>query len=84
MDKSKVITGVALAAAAATLFLAGTGVSMADQTNSVKAKCVGSNACKGHGQCGSNTNSCKGQNACKGQGWEMLSLMECNAALGRK
>ncbi len=83
MEKSKVISGISLAAVAATMFLAGTGISVADQSNAVKSKCVGANACKGQGSCGSNTNACKGNNACKGQGWEMLSLKECVDKKGR-
>jgi hypothetical protein len=34
-------------------------------------KCVGGNACKGHGACKTANNSCKGMNGCKGQGWVM-------------
>lgn len=83
MDKSKLISGVALAAAAATLFIGSAGVIAADQSSTVKSKCVGSNACKGHGECSSNTNACKGQNACKGTGWEMLTLKECVDKKGR-
>lgn len=83
MEKSKILSGVALAAVAAGLFITGAGVNAADQTGTVKSKCVGSNACKGHGACSSNSNACKGNNACKGQGWEMLTLKECVDKKGR-
>jgi hypothetical protein len=81
MEKSKLVA--TLAAAAAAMFLAGTGAAVAEQSNSVKSKCAGSNACKGQGACGSNMNACKGSNACKGQGWEMLTLKECVGKKGR-
>lgn len=84
MDKSKLVSGVAMVAAAAAMFVSGVGVSVAGQTDTVKAKCVGKNACKGQGSCAGAANGCKGQNACKGQGWEMLTLAQCTDRQGRQ
>jgi hypothetical protein len=60
-------TGVVLAAAAASLFLATAAVPSSARAEEVK--CQGINACKGQSACKSAANSCKGLNACKGQGW---------------
>ena len=62
-------SGAALAAAAATLFLAGTTVSTVTYAAG-EGKCIGANACKG-------------QNACKGTGFSMTSEKAC-AAMGAK
>ena len=52
MNNPSRLTGVAIAAAAATLFIAGCasqgGMQTAD-SGAVKVKCYGANACKGHG-----------------------------------
>jgi uncharacterized membrane protein len=72
------IAGVALATAAAALFIAGTGVSTADTTTPsvVKSKCYGGNACKGQSECKTTTNACKGQNACKGEGFTLYNVCD--------
>lgn len=71
-------SGAALAAAAATLMLAGT---IANATVHVagdaKGQCVGGNACKGQGMCKTAKNECKGHNACKGQGWLEMTKADC-------
>jgi len=56
---------MAIAAAAATLFIAGAGKSVAAEGGAsyVKTKCFGVNACKGRSACKSTGNACKGQNA---------------------
>ena len=77
MNETSKLTGVALAAAAATLFIAGCassggGTQMAD-ASTVKVKCYGANACKGQAECKTALNGCKGQNACKAQGFVMLT-----------
>ena len=75
-------SGAALAAAAATLFLA--GATMSSPTYAAgEGKCVGVNACKGQSACKGSANSCKGQNACKGTGFSMASEKQC-AAMGAK
>ena len=77
-------SGATLAAAAATLFLAGTMVSTVSTTaNAAAGKCMAGNACKGQSACKGSANSCKGQNACKGQGFSATSETAC-AAMGAK
>jgi hypothetical protein len=72
-----VVSGAALAAAAAGLFLAGTvGGSAADKTEA-KVQCAGVNSCKGKSECSSAKNGCSGKNACKGQGWMSMSEKQC-------
>ena len=75
-------SGTALAAAAATLFLAGATMSTATYAAG-EGKCVGANACKGQSACKGSANACKGQNACKGTGFSMTSEKAC-AAMGAK
>ena len=75
-------SGAALAAAAATLFLAGTTVSTVTHAAG-EGKCVGANACKGQSACKGGANSCKGQNACKGQGFSAMTKEKCDAAKGK-
>ena len=60
-------SGATLAAAAATLFLAGSVVStVSTSANAAAGKCMAGNACKGQSACKGSANACKGQNACKG------------------
>ena len=71
-------SGAAIAAAAATLFLA--GATMSTPTYAAgEGKCVGANACKGQSACKGGANSCKGMNACKGQGFSQTSEKACTA-----
>src|ERR1700754_2343235 len=59
-------SGATLAAAAATLFLAGSVVStVSTSANAAQGKCMAGNACKGQSACKGSANACKGQNACK-------------------
>ena len=70
-------SGATLAAAAATLFLAGATMSTVTYAAG-EGKCVGANACKGQSACKGGANACKGQNACKGKGWVSVhSAAEC-------
>ena len=63
-------SGATLAAAAATLFLAGAVVTTGSSpANAAAGKCMAGNACKGQSACKGASNSCKGLNACKGQGF---------------
>jgi hypothetical protein len=75
-------SGAAIAAAAATLFLAGatlsTTVYAADEGH-----CMGANACKGQSACKGNKSPGPGANACKGQGFAMMSKADCKAAKGK-
>jgi hypothetical protein len=76
-------SGTAIAAAAATLFLAGATMSTVAYAAG-EGKCVGANACKGQSACKGGANSCKGQNACKGQGWtETTDVISCTKQGGK-
>jgi len=77
--------GIALAAAAATMFITGVAVSHAqdDGNNLVKIRCFGGNTCKGQSACKTSTNECKGHNACKGQGFEFRGMGSCTDKAGR-
>src|ERR1700704_5656630 len=77
-------SGATLAAAAATLFLAGAVVStVSSPANAAMGKCMAGNACKGQSACKGGTNSCKGLNACKGTGFSMASEKQCNSMGGK-
>jgi hypothetical protein len=74
-------SGATLAAAAATLFLAGAVASTSSTpANAAMGKCMAGNACKGQSACKGGANSCKGLNACKGTGFSMASPKQCAAA----
>ena len=75
-------SGATLAAAAATLFLAGAAVSMSTPADAAQGKCMAANACKGQSACKSAGNACKGQNACKGNGFAMMTEAQCKAKGG--
>jgi uncharacterized membrane protein len=84
--KMTVKSGSALAAAAASLLLAG-AVSTSTSANTViaddaKGHCMGANACKGKGACKGASNACKGQNACKGKGFLEMTKAECDKIQG--
>jgi uncharacterized membrane protein len=86
METSK----LAIAAAAAALFIAGCAsqgsggstMQTAD-AGTVKVKCYGANACKGQAECKTAMNECKGHNACKGQGFVTMTEKACVDRLGR-
>ena len=76
-------SGATLAAAAATLFLAGAfATTTSSPANAAQGKCMGTNACKGQSACKSASNSCKGMNACKTTGFTMASEGQCKSAGG--
>jgi hypothetical protein len=82
--KTMSTSGATLAAAAATLFLAGVAIStVSAPANAVQGKCMGANACKGQSACKGLANSCKGQNACKGTGFSMASETRCTHIGGK-
>ena len=54
---------------------AGAGMVAAEKADTVK--CYGANACKGHNDCMTATNSCKGQGGCKGQGFVLIPSGTC-------
>ena len=73
----RVVSGAALAAAAASLFLSGTVSISSANAEEAKVQCAGVNSCKGKSECSSAKNSCKGQNACKGEGWQSMTEKQC-------
>jgi hypothetical protein len=75
-------SGAAIAAAAATLFLAGATVSTTTYAAG-EGHCVGANACKGQSACKGGNHACKGLNACKGQGFAEMTKSDCAAAKGK-
>ena len=77
-------SGTTLAAAAATLFLAGAAIStMSSPAHAAQGQCFGANACKGQSACKSASNSCKGLNACKGLGFKKTSEAQCSNIGGK-
>lgn len=81
MDANRRAMALAVAAAAATLFVAAPAT--ADNAGTVKVKCYGANACKGQAECKTAGNACKGQNACKGRGFVSLDEKACIDRMGR-
>ncbi|MGQ0580030.1 MAG: BufA2 family periplasmic bufferin-type metallophore [Betaproteobacteria bacterium] len=73
----KVLSGTALAATAAALFLSGAPGAVAADAKEAKVQCAGVNACKGKSDCATATSACMGQNACKGQGWLKMTEKQC-------
>jgi len=82
MMNAKKITGLALATAAAGMFMsAGIAPAFADKhMGEAKVHCDGANACKGQSACQTASSACKGHNSCKGKGWLSLTKAECDAA----
>lgn len=81
--ENKRIAGVAMAAAAAALFVAGCASQGSMAAKSAQVQCMGVNACKGQSACKTAASSCKGQNSCKGQGWLEMSADDCKAKGGK-
>jgi len=81
MNNAKMITGLAIAAAAAAMFVA-TPAAMAAKHEG-KVHCTGVNACKGKSDCKTASNACKGMNACKGKGMNIMSEKDCTAKGGK-
>ena len=77
-------TGFVLAAAAASMFVAGSVAFTPTPAAADGVKCAGINSCKGHSECATASSSCKGQNACKGHGWLELTKAECDKIEGAK
>ena len=84
MDKSRRVAALAIASAAATLFVMGAPAASAADDGTVKVRCYGANSCKGQAECKTAMNSCKGHNACKGKGFVMMTEQACLAQFGRK
>jgi hypothetical protein len=64
----KRMTGVTMAAAAASLF-AISAAPIAQAAEAPMVKCMGINSCKGQTKCATAEGACAGQNSCKGHGW---------------
>lgn len=75
MNTAKKISGVALAAAAATMF----AIAPINASAASSGKCIGGNGCKGQSACATATTSCAGQNSCAGKGWVKSTKAECDA-----
>jgi hypothetical protein len=74
-------SGAAIAAAAATLFVA--GMTISTNAQAADGHCMGANACKGQSACKGGKSPGPGANACKGMGFAMMSKGDCVAAKGK-
>ena len=84
MQSSTIKSSIAIASAAAALFMMGAGISTAQAADDMSVKCSGINSCKGTSDCKTAQNESKGQNSCKGHGWNTkASAKECTAAGGK-
>ncbi len=88
MKQTSKLAGMAIAAAAASLFVAGCasqggGTMTTADASTAKIKCYGANACKGQGECKTALNACKGQNECKSTGFMMMTEKACIDHLSR-
>lgn len=75
MNTARKVSGVALAAAAATMFAVApiSGAIAAEK----KGKCFNVNSCKGTSACATASTSCAGQNECAGKGWVKKTKTAC-------
>ncbi len=88
MNQTSRLAGVALAAAAATLFIAGCQSTGSDPGAERRQRCgegevLRRQRCKGQAECKTAMNSCKGQNSCKGHGFTSMTEQACVDRLGR-
>ncbi len=74
-------SGSALAAAAATLLVAGAVAVPSTAAEAGKGHCIGANACEGKSACKTATSECGGKNACKGKGFTETTKEECEALM---
>ncbi len=79
----RMVSGAAIAIAAAQLFSIGANMAVAADKTAAKVHCTAVNACKGQSECSSAKNGCKGQNECKGQGWVSMTEKECTSKGGK-
>lgn len=80
MSAARKMTGVALAAAAAGMFMTVGVATTASAAEAGKVHCEGVNACKGKADCKTASNACKGMNSCKGKGFMIMTQAECDKA----
>jgi hypothetical protein len=83
VNTRNVLSGAAIAATAASLFLSGAVAVSPAMAEEAKVQCAGVNSCKGKSECATAKNSCQGQNACKGKGWLSMSEKQCVAKGGK-
>jgi hypothetical protein len=76
------LTGFAIAATAASLFVTAP-LAAAEDATTIVGRCTGVNSCKGQSSCRSDKNTCKGQNACKGTGFVELTKQQCDQVGGQ-
>lgn len=81
MKAAKKLTGLAIAAAAASLMMSGCATNESGKMEA-EVKCSGINGCKGQSACATATSSCSGQNGCKGMGWIKMDKAQCDAKGG--
>ncbi|MGH8710892.1 MAG: BufA2 family periplasmic bufferin-type metallophore [Burkholderiales bacterium] len=77
MNGMKKLSGVALAAAAATLFVAGCATGGTGYKATGQVECTGVNGCKGQSECKTASNDCKGKNGCRGEGFLYMDPLSC-------
>jgi hypothetical protein len=82
MNTTHKVSGLAIAAVAASLFVLAPLATAAD-AGAATGKCMGGNACKGQSSCKSADHACKGQNSCKGKGFTVVSKADCDKAGGK-
>jgi len=82
MNTAKKLSGLALATAAAAMFIAAPMTASA-AAHMGQVKCVGGNACKGKSECATAASGCKGSNSCKGKGWIHATKADCEKAGGK-
>ncbi len=83
MTKGKKLVGMAIAASAALLFIAGCETTGGTGGSSAQIMCEGANACKGLSDCKTASSACAGQNECKGLGGVSLTSAACGKVTGR-
>ncbi len=83
MKTVKKLSGVAIAATAATLLSVAPINASATEQDHAGSKCIGGNSCKGQSFCHTATTSCAGMNSCKGQGWIKATKAECEEKGGK-
>ncbi len=84
MRNPSTVRGLALAAAAASLFALAPLAVHADPGADQIGNCYGVNACKGKSSCKTAENACVGKNACKGKGFvDSVSRGTCDQLGGR-
>jgi hypothetical protein len=81
--KISVKSGSALAAAAASLLIAGAVTAPAQAASDAKGMCAGVNECKGKSVCKTATSACGGHNECKGKGILEMTKADCDKAGGK-